>query len=124
MNTTERVAGYVRVSTVSQAESGTGIQIQKSKILEYCKDNHLGFTRFYADEGISGAIKDRPGLLELLKDCGEGLVNKIIVYKHDRLSRELTISLWLETQFKKHDIDLMSVVDPEYDLEDPLQKAF
>ena len=32
--------------------------------------------------------------------------------------------MWLETQFKKHNVEVISVADPAYDLEDPLQKAF
>lgn len=117
-------AGYVRVSTTSQVENGEGIEIQRRKILEYCKGKSMVLGQFYEDKGISGAIKDRPALLTLLKDCEAGLVKRVVVYKQDRLSRELTVALWLETQFKKYNIELVSVVDPEYDMEDPLQKAF
>ncbi len=116
--------GYVRVSTSNQVENGDGLEIQKNKILEYCKERGLELTKFYEDKGISGSIKDRPALVRLLKDCEAGTIQKVVVYKQDRLSRELTVSLWLETQFKKYSIELNSVVDPEYDMEDPLQKAF
>lgn len=116
--------GYIRVSTANQVENGEGLEIQQRKISEYCRDKEITLERIYEDRGVSGAVKDRSGLLQLLKDCENGLIKKVIVYKQDRLSRELTVSLWLETQFKKHDIEICSVVDPEYDLEDPLQKAF
>ena len=115
---------YERVSTSSQVENGAGLKIQREKISEYCKDKGIALGRTYEDKGISGTVKDRPGLLQLLKDCETGIIGRVIVYKQDRLSRELTVSLWLETQFKKHDIEICSVVDPDYDLEDPLQKAF
>ena len=118
------VVGYVRVSTANQVENGEGLNIQRDKILAYCKERNIDIVRFYEDRGISGTVKDRDGLLELLKDCEKGFISKVIVYKQDRLSRELTVSLWLETQFKKHDIEISSVIDPEYDLDDPLQKAF
>jgi site-specific DNA recombinase len=124
MNTDGVIKGYVRVSTTSQVENGEGLEIQKRRILEYCKEKKLNLEGFYEDKGISGAVRDRPGLLQLLKDCENGIVRRVVVYKQDRLSRELTVALWLETQFKKCDIELSSVVDPEYDLEDPLQKAF
>lgn len=120
----ETVVGYVRVSTNNQATHGEGLEIQRRKIQEYCKEKDLALEKFYEDKGISGAVRDRPALLKLLKDCENHHVKKIVVYKQDRLSRELTVALWLETQFKKYDIELVSVVDPEYDLEDPLQKAF
>lgn len=118
------VFAYLRVSTAQQVDHGEGLEIQRKKIEEYCSEHGFTIMKFYEDRGISGAIKDRPALLQLLKDCEEGLTKKIVVYKQDRLSRELTVALWLETQFKKHDIELISVVDPEYDMEDPLQKAF
>ncbi len=118
------VVGYLRVSTVSQVENGDGLEIQRRKIQGYCTDRGLSMGRFYEDRGISGAVRDRPALLQLLKDCESGSVKKVVVYKQDRLSRELTVALWLETQFKKHDIEVLSVIDPEYDMEDPLQKAF
>ncbi|MDD3906217.1 MAG: recombinase family protein [Candidatus Omnitrophica bacterium] len=118
------VVGYVRVSTQNQVDHGEGLEIQRRKILDYCKEKNFNVDRFYEDKGISGAIRERPALLVLLKDCEAGKVNKVIVYKNDRLSRELTIALWLETQFKKHNVEVVSVADPAYDLEDPLQKAF
>jgi len=118
------VVGYLRVSTSNQVENGNGLEIQRKRIEEYCSERKLKLAKIYEDKGISGAVKDRPALLELLKDCEDGRVKRVVVYKQDRLSRELTVALWIETHFKKHDIELNSVVDPEYDMEDPLQKAF
>lgn len=120
----ENVVAYCRVSTQTQVKKGEGLEIQHRKISEFCDEKCLRLGKIYEDKGISGAVKDRPALLQLLKDCENGKVKKVIIYKHDRLSRELTIALWLETQFKKYDVEVVSVVDPEYDLDDPLQKAF
>ena len=119
-----QTVAYIRVSTANQVENGEGLEIQRRKIKAYSDDKTLIISKVYADEGVSGAVKDRPALLDLLNDCERGLVGKVIFYKQDRLSRDLTVSLWLETQFKKYDIELLSVVDPEYNMEDPLQKAF
>ena len=116
--------GYVRVSSISQVESGEGLEIQRRKISEYCKDKGIVLKSIYEDAGISGAVRDRPDLLRLLKDCEKGLIKRVIICKHDRLSRELTTAIWIETQFKKYDIELNSVIDPDYDMDDPLQKAF
>ena len=116
--------GYVRVSTVNQVENGEGLEIQRRKITEYCKDKGIALKEIYEDAGISGAVRDRAGLLRLLKDCEKSLIKRVIICKHDRLSRELTTAIWVETQFKKYDIELNSVTDPDYDMDDPLQKAF
>src|SRR6056297_2612172 len=43
----------------------------------------------YDDGGISGGTMDRPGLTALLADIEAGLVDRILVYKIDRLTRSL-----------------------------------
>lgn len=44
----------------------------------------------YDDGGFSGGNLDRPGLAQLLADVKAGLIDVIIVYKIDRLTRSLT----------------------------------
>src|SRR5271169_2058603 len=44
----------------------------------------------YDDGGFSGAGMERPGLQQLLTDIREGLVDTVVVYKVDRLTRSLT----------------------------------
>ena len=43
----------------------------------------------YDDGGVSGATLDRPALRRLLADIRRGLVDVVVVYKLDRLSRSL-----------------------------------
>lgn len=43
----------------------------------------------YDDGGFSGGTLERPGLKRLLEDVERGLINMIVVYKIDRLSRSL-----------------------------------
>ncbi|MEM8539341.1 MAG: recombinase family protein, partial [Pseudomonadota bacterium] len=43
----------------------------------------------YDDGGISGGTLERPGLQQLMTDIDDGLVDQIIVYKIDRLTRSL-----------------------------------
>ncbi len=44
----------------------------------------------YEDAGISGGTLERPGLQRLLTDIDAGLVEQIVVYKVDRLTRSLS----------------------------------
>ena len=44
----------------------------------------------YDDDGLSGGTMERPALQRLLADIGEGLVDVVVVYKVDRLTRSLT----------------------------------
>ena len=43
----------------------------------------------YDDGGLSGGNMDRPALQELLEAVDDGLVDQIVVYKVDRLTRSL-----------------------------------
>ncbi|MFM9500743.1 recombinase family protein, partial [Streptomyces galilaeus] len=43
----------------------------------------------YDDGGLSGATMERPALQRLLADVDAGLIDTIIVYKIDRLTRSL-----------------------------------
>src|SRR5258708_12988199 len=43
----------------------------------------------YDDGGLSGGTMERPALQQLLTDIGQGLVDIIVVYKVDRLTRSL-----------------------------------
>jgi site-specific DNA recombinase len=44
----------------------------------------------YNDGGLSGATMERPALKQLLADVEEGLVDVVVVYKVDRLTRSLS----------------------------------
>ena len=44
----------------------------------------------YEDAGLSGGTLERPGLQRLLADIDAGLVDQIVVYKVDRLTRSLS----------------------------------
>jgi DNA invertase Pin-like site-specific DNA recombinase len=46
----------------------------------------------YDDGGFSGGTLDRPALKRLLADIEQDLVDVIVVYKIDRLSRSLIVS--------------------------------
>ena len=117
------IVGYLRVSTSGQVQNGEGLEIQRNKILSYCKERNLTLAKFYEDRGISGAIRERPALLQLLKDCEAKKVHRVIIYKQDRLSRELGVMLWLEGQFQKYEIEVNTVEEPEFDIGDPIGKA-
>ena len=53
----------------------------------------------YDDGGISGASMERPALQHLLGDIRQGLIEVVVVYKVDRLTRSLARSSigWLRS---------------------------
>ena len=87
-----RTIGYVRVSTIEQATDGTSLASQREKIIAYARGRDLPEPLiFFADEGISGAKEDRPGLNAMLSSLKTGDV--VIVSAIDRLARSLRILL-------------------------------
>lgn len=50
----KKVALYIRVSTLIQAEEGFSIQGQKHILQQHCKENQLEIFKVYIDEGITG----------------------------------------------------------------------
>ena len=63
----------------------------------------------YDDGGISGGTLDRPGLQRLLQDIEDGLVDVVIVYKIDRLSRSLADFARLVEIFDRNEVTFVSV---------------
>jgi len=65
--------------------------------------------RSYDDGGISGGHMDRPGLQALIADIEAGLIDVVIVYKVDRLTRSLSDFSRLVEAFDKHGVSFVSV---------------
>lgn len=74
---------------------------------------HLLPTR-YDDGGYSGGNLNRPALQRLLHDIRCGLVNRVIIYKIDRLTREMRDFFKLYDIFEKYDVDFISVKENEF----------
>lgn len=63
----------------------------------------------YDDGGFSGGTLERPALKRLLADIEQGLVDVIVVYKIDRLSRSLMDFAKLVETFEAHRVTFVSV---------------
>lgn len=63
----------------------------------------------YGDGGFSGGTLDRPALKRLLDDIEAGLVDIVVVYKIDRLSRSLMDFARLVEIFDRNDVTFVSV---------------
>ena len=81
-----RIAIYVRVSTQEQAMNGHSIDEQEERARKYCDAMNWTVYKVYRDGGFSGANTDRPALKQMIRDIKKGCVNKVLVYKLDRLS--------------------------------------
>src|SRR6185437_1475301 len=63
----------------------------------------------YDDGGFSGGTLERPGLKRLIQDVEAGLIDVIVVYKIDRLSRSLMDFARLVEIFDRNQVTFVSV---------------
>jgi DNA invertase Pin-like site-specific DNA recombinase len=83
------IIGYVRVSTVDQAESGAGLQSQRNAIQAECNRHGWQLLRIDEDAASGGKMQGRPGLASALESVEAGEAQGLMVAKLDRLSRSL-----------------------------------
>lgn len=118
-----RVGLYLRVSTVEQAKEGYSIGEQEERLKDYCKAMRWSIYKIYVDPGYSGGDTNRPGLQDLMSDVKEGLLDKVVVYKLDRLSRSQLDTLFLiEKVFLANGTDFVSMSE-NFDTSTPFGRA-
>jgi DNA invertase Pin-like site-specific DNA recombinase/transposase len=79
----------LRVSTPEQAR-GYGLDVQEHAGREYINRQpgwSLSPALIFRDEGVSGSVVARPGMLRLERAARQGLVDVIVVHKFDRIGR-------------------------------------
>jgi site-specific DNA recombinase len=84
-----KVAIYLRVSTAEQAEEGFSIAAQKERLKAYIQSQGWELYRIYEDGGYSGGTMNRPSFMKLIDDMRRKEFDLILVYKLDRLSRNM-----------------------------------
>ena len=111
---TVRCAIYTRKSSEAGLEQDfNSLDAQREACEAYiASQKHEGWTAlstFYDDGGVSGGTLERPALERLLDDIEEDLIDTIVVYKVDRLSRALCDFAKLVEIFDRHEISFVSV---------------
>ena len=89
-----RCAVYTRKSSEDGLEQEfNSLDAQREACAAYiASQKHEGWILLpthYDDGGLSGGSLERPALKQLLQDIEDGLVDQIVVYKIDRLTRSL-----------------------------------
>ena len=84
-----RVAIYVRVSTLYQVDKDS-LPMQRQDLTAYAKlmlntDDYV----IFEDAGYSGKNMDRPKFQEMMTQIRNGLFTHLLVWKIDRISRNL-----------------------------------
>jgi DNA invertase Pin-like site-specific DNA recombinase len=115
-----KVLGYTRVSTQEQV-TGFGLDVQSKAIKDYARANGLRLVRTLSDEGQSGSngLDARLGLAEALAIVERGEVAGIVVYRMDRLARDLLLQETLMARMRTAGAEVISVSEPDMDSDDP-----
>ena len=80
---------YPRVSTEDQSRYGHSLDEQEESMKKLCDFKGYTIYKIYREEGVSAKSMDRPKFQEMINDLKSGKINKIIVYKLDRLTRSI-----------------------------------
>jgi site-specific DNA recombinase len=109
-----RCACYTRKSSEEGLEQEfNSLHAQREAGLAYIasqkSEGWIALPDHFDDAAVSGGTLDRPALQRLLRDVEAGLVDVIVTYKLDRLSRSLTDFAKLVDVFERHNVTFVSV---------------
>lgn len=108
-----RCAIYVRKSTEHGLDMEfNSLQNQEESCKAYIASqsfNGWQYYKTYSDAAISGGTMDRPALKQMLDDMAHGLVNTVVVYKVDRLSRSILDFHNMMKYFEKYGVNFVSI---------------
>ena len=110
---TIKCAIYTRKSTEHGLEQEfNSLQNQEESCKAYIASqafNGWQYYKTYSDAAISGGTMERPALKQMLDDMSHGLVNTVVVYKVDRLSRSILDFHNMMKYFEKYGANFVSI---------------
>lgn len=98
---------------MGSSRTSTSLHAQREASEAYIKSQtHEGWRCLparYDDGGFSGGSLERPAVEQLLQDIRAGLIDVVVVYKVDRLTRSLADFAKLVELFDEHGVSFVSV---------------
>src|ERR1700674_2703597 len=109
-----RCAIYTRKSSEEGLEQDfNSLDAQRESCEAFIRSQHGEGWRLvqtgYDDGGFSGGTMERPALKRLLADIEQGLVDAVVVYKVDRLTRSLADFAKMIESFDRHEVSFVAV---------------
>src|SRR6266496_527531 len=104
---------YCRVSSKEQIE-GTSLESQELACREFARTKGLAIQHVFVERGESAKFADRPELLETLDYCRrhKGHVDVLLIWKLDRLARNVTDHFNIKATLLKYGVQVISVTEP------------
>ena len=91
--------------------------------IEYCQyETRGGKFKTFTDKGYSGKNTDRPQFQAMMEAIRRGEVNRVIVYKLDRISRSVMDFMNLFTEFQQYGVEFVSCTE-KFDTSTPMGRA-
>lgn len=109
----DKVAVYIRWSTDDQG-TGTTLDTQKEACTHYLRSQGWTFSPnlLFVDDGYSGGTLDRPGMRKLRRLVDDDQVDCVVIYKIDRLSRNIVDAVQLVLSEWDDKCHVKSVTEP------------
>ena len=100
--TQQKAVIYCRVVSYKHTEKGRALNSQEKHCREFAKSKDYEVVNVFCDEAISGDIKDRSGMNELLAFLSEQKDETIVIIEDiARLARDVVIHMQLRNEIKK-----------------------
>lgn len=107
-------------------DNSDSVQVQIKLCKDYAgilfKDQEIEFKIYDKDEGFSGKNMNRPSFQELMEDVQNDMLNVVMVYKLDRISRNVQEFSAMYEIFKQHDVSFVSVKE-SFDTTTPMGRT-
>ena len=112
----KRAVIYARVSTDGQETDGTSLETQTDACLELARSQGYDVPdECLVREQYTGSTLRRSGLERVREMVESGLVEAVVFYHVDRLSRNAVDLMILLREFGRHDVEALAVREPPED---------
>jgi site-specific DNA recombinase len=104
---------YCRVSSKEQVK-GTSLESQELACREYAARKNIVVSKVFVEKGESAKFADRTQLLELIEFCRrrENSIQVLLVWKIDRLARNVGDHFNIKANLLKQGVEVVSVTEP------------
>lgn len=120
----KRIAIYPRKSVYRDNSESVAVQVKLCK--EYAgilfRNEELVFSVYDKDEGFSGKNTNRPSYQEMMHDVRHNLLDAVIVYKLDRISRNVREFSEMFGVLQEHNVAFISVKET-FDTSTPIGRT-
>ncbi len=112
-----------RVSSEKQVRDGHGLESQKQRCKKYSDENGYTYEDTFLDEGVSGALLERPAIQQILKHIDDNHTKQYVVIfdNIDRIARDVQVHWAIKKAFESRGARVES---PNFKFEDTPEGNF